>query len=45
MRANVVDDLIAKHIPADAYPEAWDVQGLKEGVQKMKNLWAGMDAR
>ena len=27
MRANVVDDLVAKHIPADAYPEAWDVAG------------------
>jgi preprotein translocase subunit SecA len=38
MRANVVDDLVTKHIPADAYPEAWDVQGLKDGVQAMLNL-------
>jgi preprotein translocase subunit SecA len=38
MRANVIDDLVAKHIPADAYPEAWDVQGLKEGTQAMLNL-------
>ena len=32
MRAGVVDDLVAKHIPADAYPEAWDVAGLKQEV-------------
>jgi preprotein translocase subunit SecA len=38
MRANVVDDVVVKHIPADAYPEAWDVQGLKEGIQSMLNL-------
>src|SRR5580693_535703 len=38
MRANVVDDLVAKHIPADAYPEAWDVEGLKEGAQAKLNL-------
>jgi preprotein translocase subunit SecA len=38
MRANVVDDLVAKHIPADAYPEAWDVEGLKEGAQVKLNL-------
>jgi preprotein translocase subunit SecA len=38
MRANVVDDLVTKHVPADAYPEAWDIQGLKEGVQGMLNL-------
>ncbi len=24
MREGVVDDLIAKHVPPDAYPEAWD---------------------
>ena len=38
MRANVVDDLVTKHIPADAYPEAWDVKGLQEGVQGFLNL-------
>src|SRR5580658_4008202 len=38
MRANVVDDLVVKHIPADAYPEAWDVTGLQEGIQVKLNL-------
>jgi preprotein translocase subunit SecA len=38
MRANVVDDLVTKHIPADAYPEAWDIQGLGESVKAMLNL-------
>ncbi|MBO0734171.1 MAG: preprotein translocase subunit SecA [Methylocapsa sp.] len=33
MRHGVVDDLIARHIPRDAYPEAWDVDGLKQSIQ------------
>ncbi len=32
MRQGVVDDLIAKYIPRDAYPEAWDIEGLKQAV-------------
>ena len=38
MRANVIDDMVSRHIPADAYPEAWDVAGLKEASQAMLNL-------
>src|SRR5271170_5949344 len=38
MRANVSDDLGAKHIRPDAYPEAWDVEGLKSRAQAMLNL-------
>ncbi len=38
MRAGVIDDLVAKHIPADAYPEAWDVAGLKQEVGNKLNL-------
>jgi preprotein translocase subunit SecA len=38
MRAGVVDDLVAKHIPRDAYPEAWDVAGLKQEVAGKLNL-------
>ncbi|MGD1016457.1 MAG: preprotein translocase subunit SecA [Roseiarcus sp.] len=38
MRAGVVDDLVAKHIPHDAYPEAWDVAGLKQEVAAKLNL-------
>ena len=38
MRHVVVDDLIGKFIPEDAYPEAWDVPGLKEATQQAFNL-------
>src|SRR5271170_6982879 len=38
MRANVVDDLVAKHIPHDAYPEAWDIASLKQEVAAKLNL-------
>jgi preprotein translocase subunit SecA len=38
MRHGVVDDLIAKHIPSDSYPEAWDVHGLKQSVQLSFNI-------
>lgn len=33
MRAEVVDNLVSRHIAHDAYAEAWDVQGLAEDVQ------------
>jgi preprotein translocase subunit SecA len=38
MRQGVVDDLIAKHIPRDAYPEAWDIDGLTQSVDAAFNL-------
>jgi preprotein translocase subunit SecA len=38
MRHGVVDDLVADHIPADAYPEQWNVTGLKEAVAGVLNL-------
>ncbi len=44
MRADVVDDLITRHIPPDAYPEAWDVAGLKEEIVAKLNLDAPVDA-
>jgi len=28
MRANVIDEMIGRHIPRDSYPEAWNVDGL-----------------
>ena len=34
MRTGVIDDLVAKHIPHDAYPEAWDIAGLKQEVRR-----------
>ncbi|MBU2190509.1 MAG: preprotein translocase subunit SecA [Alphaproteobacteria bacterium] len=38
MRQDVIDDLVAKHIPENAYSEQWDVAGLKEGIQTNLNL-------
>src|ERR1700731_3401216 len=38
MRQGVVDDLIAKYIPRDAYPEAWDIEGLMQAVPAGFNL-------
>jgi preprotein translocase subunit SecA len=38
MRSGVVDDLVAKHIPADAYPEAWDVAGLRDAIRGALNI-------
>ena len=37
-RSNVVDDLVTKHIPVDAYPEAWDIAGLDSSVQALLNI-------
>ena len=38
MRTGVIDDIVAKHIPHDAYPEAWDTAGLKNEVLTKLNL-------
>ena len=38
MRREVIDDLVAKHIPETAYAEQWDTAGLKEGVLSYLNL-------
>jgi preprotein translocase subunit SecA len=35
MRANVIDDLIARCIPRDSYPEAWDIDALAVGLREM----------
>ena len=43
MRADVVDDLVTRHIPPDAYPEAWDVASLKQEVAAKLNLDAPVD--
>jgi len=44
MRTGVIDDLVTKHIPHDAYPEAWDIAGLKEEVAAKLNLDLPVDA-
>jgi len=38
MRHQVIDDLVAKHIPEKAYAEQWDVDGLTEEVQRIFGL-------
>ena len=38
MRHDVVDDLVAQHIPEKAYAEQWDIDGLTEGVTTYLNL-------
>jgi len=38
MRHQVIDDLVGKHIPEKAYPEQWDVDGLKEEMQRIFGL-------
>ena len=38
MREQVIDDLVTKHVPARAYAEQWDIEGLTQGVQTYLNL-------
>ena len=38
MRHGIIDDLVAKHIPDGAYPEQWDVDGLKQAIVEFVNL-------
>jgi preprotein translocase subunit SecA len=38
MRHDVVEELVAKHVPENAYPEQWDVVGLKEDVKRLLDL-------
>ncbi|MGI3900309.1 MAG: preprotein translocase subunit SecA [Janthinobacterium lividum] len=33
MRQGVVDDLVGRHMPPEAYPEAWDIEGLKAALR------------
>ncbi len=38
MRLNSIDDLVAKHVPENAYPEQWDTAGLKEELSRVLGL-------
>jgi preprotein translocase subunit SecA len=38
MRRSVVSDLVARHIPENAYPEQWDTPGLKNEVRSTLGL-------
>jgi preprotein translocase subunit SecA len=35
MRHTVIDDLVAKHVPENAYPEQWDAKGLREELKRV----------
>ena len=38
MRHDVIDEAVSKHVPEDAYPEQWDVAGLKETITRQLGL-------
>jgi preprotein translocase subunit SecA len=38
MRHTVIDEMVAKHIPANAYAEQWDVKGLDEELREVLTL-------
>jgi preprotein translocase subunit SecA len=38
MRANVVDELVKKHVPPDSYVETWDLPGLSEELRSVINI-------
>ncbi len=38
MRHTAIDDLVAKHIPENAYPEQWDTPGLRDELKRVLDL-------
>src|SRR5499425_332892 len=38
MRHTVIDDLVAKHVPENAYPEQWDTAGLRDELKRVLGL-------
>jgi preprotein translocase subunit SecA len=38
MRHALIDELVAKHIPENAYPEQWDTANLQDAVKHILNL-------
>jgi preprotein translocase subunit SecA len=38
MRHAAVEELVAKHVPENAYPEQWDTSGLQEEIKRVLNL-------
>ncbi len=38
MRHAVIDDLVARHVPENAYPEQWDTPGLQEELGRVLGL-------
>jgi preprotein translocase subunit SecA len=38
MRHTVIEELVAKHVPENAYPEQWDVAGLKQELDRVLGI-------
>ncbi len=38
MRHDFIDDLVAKHVPANAYAEQWDTPGLREELNRVLGI-------
>jgi preprotein translocase subunit SecA len=38
MRHSAIDELVAKHVPENAYPEQWDTLGLREELKRVLGL-------
>ncbi len=38
MRHAVIEDLVAKHIPENAYPEQWDIAGLDKAIREVLTI-------
>jgi len=43
MRHTVVDELVSKHVPENAYPEQWDTAGLKTELTRVLGLELPVD--
>ena len=43
MRHDVIHDLVAKHVPENAYPEQWDTKGLKDELKRVLDLELPVD--
>ena len=44
MRRDFVEDVVAKHVPEQAYAEQWDVAGLKEELKRVLGVDLPVDA-
>src|SRR5258707_8988147 len=44
MRHDVIEDMVAKHVPPNAYPEQWKTAELKEDIQRVLALELPVDA-
>ena len=43
MRHDVIQALVSKHVPENAYPEQWDTAGLKEELKRVLGLEPAVD--